>query len=104
MLYIFMLGREEKDRSATHNSPGQSPAMVIFGKEMRLPSELRFGTPPSDARLETSDYVAELQEYLRNIHDKTRDKLKLSSDRTKTRYDSLLFMGSNPPTRGRLMC
>uniref|UniRef100_A0A8D8T2Y1 Integrase p58-like C-terminal domain-containing protein n=1 Tax=Cacopsylla melanoneura TaxID=428564 RepID=A0A8D8T2Y1_9HEMI len=32
---------------------------------------------------------AELQEDLRNIHDKTRDKLKLSSDRMKTRYDSL---------------
>uniref|UniRef100_A0A8D8X1Z2 Integrase p58-like C-terminal domain-containing protein n=1 Tax=Cacopsylla melanoneura TaxID=428564 RepID=A0A8D8X1Z2_9HEMI len=31
----------------------------------------------------------ELQEGLRNIHDKTRDKLKLSSDRMKTRYDSL---------------
>ena len=76
-------------RSATHNSTGQSPAMVIFGKEMRLPSELRFGTPPSDARLETSDYVAELQKDLRDIHDKTRDKLKLSSDRMKTRYDSL---------------
>ncbi|XP_017298817.1 protein NYNRIN-like [Diaphorina citri] len=31
-------------RSSTHNSTGQSPALIIFGKEMRLPSELRFGS------------------------------------------------------------
>ncbi|KAI5743998.1 hypothetical protein M8J77_024652 [Diaphorina citri] len=74
-------------RSASHNSTGQSPALIIFGKEMRLPSELRFGSPPSDDTIEINGYVADLRQELREIHDRTRDKLNLSSDRMKTRYD-----------------
>ncbi|KAI5753631.1 hypothetical protein M8J77_001985 [Diaphorina citri] len=83
-------------RSATHNSTGQSPALIIFGKEMRLPSELRFGSPPSDDTIEINGYVADLRQELREIHDRTRDKLNLSSDRMKTRYDLSYVLPPGP--------
>lgn len=76
-------------RSAVHSSTGQAPASVIFGHEFRLPSEIKFGVPPTEAaRASTaSDYVADLRGIMAKIHRDTRQKLQISSDRMKTRYD-----------------
>ncbi|RYA68429.1 hypothetical protein DD592_26820, partial [Enterobacter cloacae complex sp. 2DZ2F20B] len=43
-------------RAAIHDTTGQTPAHVVFGKELRLPCELVFGLP-SEEPMEVRDYV-----------------------------------------------
>jgi transposase InsO family protein len=73
-------------RSAVHESTGQSPAKVIFGKDLKLPCDLMFGTPEAE-KLEVHDYADELQKRLLEIHDMVRERIQISSDRMKSRYD-----------------
>jgi hypothetical protein len=60
---------------------------TLFGRELRLPGDLLFGTPP-DKELPTIDHAAHLVDRLHDIHNYARKHLKLASDRIKTRYDS----------------
>jgi hypothetical protein len=39
----------------------------VFGRELRLPSDLLFGTPP-DKELPTIDHAADLVDRLHDIH------------------------------------
>jgi len=73
-------------RSAIHDTTGFTPARVLFGRELRLPCDLKFGTP-NEEHVEINDYIDELKEKLLSIHDLTRKKIRLASDRMKARYD-----------------
>ena len=73
-------------RSAIHDTTGFTPARVLFGRELRLPCDLKFGTP-NEEHVEINDYVDGLKEKLLSIHDLTRKKIRLASDRMKARYD-----------------
>jgi hypothetical protein len=81
-LPIFLLAY----RASTHDTTGLTPANLVFGRELRLPSDLLFGTPP-DRELPTIDHAADLVDRLHDIHNYARKHLKLASDRMKTRYD-----------------
>lgn len=73
-------------RSAIHDSTSATPAMVNFGREMRLPVDALTGTPP-EAPKPVTDYAADLQKRLDEVHALVRDCSLKSSERMKTRYD-----------------
>ncbi|XP_037910265.1 flotillin-1-like [Hermetia illucens] len=73
-------------RSAEHSTTGESPATVIFGNNIRMPADLKFGTPPGYSGI-MSEYVSELQNKLNYVHHLVRKRLRITSDRMKTLYD-----------------
>lgn len=80
-------------RSAEHEVTKFSPALLTFGRELRLPIDLVYQYP-STAISDESSYLKKLQQSLEEIHDMARQHLKLSSEATKCRYD----MRSHPQT------
>ncbi|KAK9874212.1 hypothetical protein WA026_002568 [Henosepilachna vigintioctopunctata] len=73
-------------RGSVHDTTGHTPAKVLFGRELRLPCDLLFGSP-EEVRLEVGTYADELRLHLNQIHELVRDKIEASTDRMKTRYD-----------------
>lgn len=73
-------------RSAVHDTTGMTPAMVLFGRELRLPCDILFGCPDREPS-NVEDYTDELREKLLDIHELVRKKMDIASDRMKTRYD-----------------
>ncbi|KAH1008991.1 hypothetical protein HUJ04_001420 [Dendroctonus ponderosae] len=74
-------------RSSVHEATGCSPAKVLFGREIRL-GDLMFGTP-GEEQPNTQDYIEGRKKRLNDVHEQVRNKLRISSDRAKTRYDLL---------------
>lgn len=73
-------------RSAVHDTTGETPSCLLFGREMRLPCDLQFGTVNETAS-STSNYVSELRSRLDEVHQRVRHVIENASDRMKTRYD-----------------
>lgn len=73
-------------RAAAHDSTGVTPAKIVFGRETRLPCDLIFGSPSSTTQ-DVSTYVGELKQQLMSLHELVRERLKIASDKMKTRYD-----------------
>ncbi|UYV61797.1 K02A2.6-like, partial [Cordylochernes scorpioides] len=73
-------------RAAIHETTGQTPAKVMFGRELRLPCDLEFGTPGGPP-VEVTSYVGELRGVLSETHKLVREKIQLASHRMKTHYD-----------------
>lgn len=73
-------------RSAIHDTTGYSPAMVVFGRELRLPCDVKFGSPETEP-VTKQDYTTELRQRMINVHATVRDNIVKASDRMKTRYD-----------------
>ena len=65
-----------------HETTGQSPAIVLFGREPRLPCDLKFGFK-SDENVVDDDYVSELRKRMDEIHDQVRENIRDASDRMK---------------------
>ena len=74
-------------RTAVHETTGCTPAMMMFGRDLRLPVDLLFGRPEEEPSTVATDYVDALQGRLEQIHEFVRPHLKLQSDRMKERYD-----------------
>lgn len=73
-------------RAAVHESTSMSPARIIFGNELRLPADLKFGLPGS-TEMNLEDYVDNQRLLLDKIHEEIRVNLKLMSNKMKARYD-----------------
>lgn len=73
-------------RSSVHETTGKTPSSVVFGRELRLPSDIMFGTP-EDNHVQLEDYLHHLSDRLKEVHNFVRQKGQLASDRMKTRYD-----------------
>lgn len=73
-------------RGAIHEATGQTPARVVFGKELRLPADLMFGSPTEESST-VEDYAEQLREQLKEVHNLVRHKLQIATDRAKARYD-----------------
>jgi hypothetical protein len=78
-LPIFLLAY----RVSTYRTTG-----LVFGRELRLPCDLLFGTP-LEKEQPTIDHEANLVDHLHDIHNCAYQHLKLASDSMKTRYDRL---------------
>ncbi|GBN37554.1 Retrovirus-related Pol polyprotein from transposon 297 [Araneus ventricosus] len=74
-------------RSADHESTGCTPADMLFGRTLRLPCDILFGRP-SDTPSSPNEYLNNLEARLESVHAFDRERIKLVSERMKTRYDS----------------
>ena len=72
-------------RSAVHDTTGQTPARIVFGRELCLPCDILFGSPSEEPK-KVIDYINDLKEKLLSVHETVRHKIKVASDRMKTRY------------------
>jgi len=75
-------------RSAIHASTGCTPNELMFGRDVRLPVDLMFGSPPVPVTPpDSTDFVWNLREQVRKIHQLARDNLDIASRRQKRLYD-----------------
>ena len=74
-------------RSAVHESTKQTPAKLMFGREVNLPLDLLFGRPPNEKVKSVDDYVEMLEKRLENVYEFARIRTRVASDRMKRRYD-----------------
>ncbi|GBM74824.1 Transposon Ty3-I Gag-Pol polyprotein [Araneus ventricosus] len=74
-------------RSADHEATGCTPADMLFGRTLRLPCDILFGRP-SDTPSSPNEYLNNLEARLESVHAFARERIKLASERMKTRYDS----------------
>ncbi|GBM75960.1 Retrovirus-related Pol polyprotein from transposon 412 [Araneus ventricosus] len=74
-------------RSAEHEVTGLTPAEMLFGRTLRLPCDILFGRP-SETPSSPNEYMKNLEARLESVHAFARERIKLSSERMKTRYDS----------------
>jgi hypothetical protein len=81
-LPIFLLAY----RASTHGTMGLTPANLTCGRDLRLPCDLLFESPP-DKKRPTIDHAADLVDRLHDIHSYARQHMKLTTNRIKTRYD-----------------
>ncbi|UYV74060.1 K02A2.6-like [Cordylochernes scorpioides] len=73
-------------RAAIHETTGQTPAKIMFGRELRLPCDLEFGSP-GEPPAAVTDYVNNLRSILLETHELVRAKIRTASHWMKTRYD-----------------
>ncbi|UYV84370.1 K02A2.6-like [Cordylochernes scorpioides] len=73
-------------QAAIHETTRQAPAKIMFGRELRLPCDLEFGSP-GEPPAEVTDYVNNLRSILLETHESVRAKIRTASHRMKTRYD-----------------
>nr|CAH8864708.1 unnamed protein product [Trichobilharzia regenti] len=73
-------------RSSMHSSTGFSPAMLLFGQELRLPVEIQTPLLPYE-KIDCIPYVRHLRHHLEVAYNLARRHLQSSSDQQKTNYD-----------------
>lgn len=73
-------------RSAAHETTGQTPAKVIFGADLRLPADLKFGRNPS-ITTGKGDYWETFRDEIEGIHQHVRQRTQVMSNKMKDRYD-----------------
>jgi hypothetical protein len=72
-------------RSAVQESTGETPNMLMMGREVATPLDLLVKSINDDE--ETTDYAQELREKLRSAHERARKTLQVSTRRQKKQYD-----------------
>lgn len=76
-------------RSAEHETTGYTPAHLMFGRELRLPVDLMFERPPDgDVKVTATEYATTLRDRLAMAHQRVRERIKVSSEAMKLRYDA----------------
>ena len=73
-------------RSSIQASTGESPNMMMLGREVTMPVDLVVGAVPHEQECETY-YADDLREKIRDIHERARHALQLSQRRQKRNYD-----------------
>ena len=67
-------------RSAIHASTGCTPNELMFGRDVRLPVDLMFGSPPVPVTPpDSTDFAWNLREQVRKIHQLAHDNLDIAS-------------------------
>ncbi|GFV20569.1 retrovirus-related Pol polyprotein from transposon 412 [Trichonephila clavipes] len=60
---------------------------MLFGRDLRLRADLLFSQPP-DALFASEGYAEKLQVRMEEIHHLARERIRLASEKMKTRYDA----------------
>ena len=75
-------------RSAVHETTKFTPAMLMFGRELRVPLDLLLGQPQADLEKQSYlEYTERLRASIATVHDFARDHQQAGSQRMKGRYD-----------------
>lgn len=77
-------------RSSVHESTGETPSLMMLGREVELPIDLLYGNNSVNKSKEydtASSYVHDLQKRFWNIHDLAREQMTRASERQKRKYD-----------------
>lgn len=76
-------------RSSTHQSTGFTPNMLMLGKEIRLPTEIVFGSLDNTGETISSygSYVEFIRERMHRAHGIAQKQLASSAKRQKESYD-----------------
>jgi hypothetical protein len=73
-------------RSSVQESTGETPNMMMLGRDVRLPVDLVVGGVPDEGECDTL-YADELREKIRAVHERARVVLGSSMRRQKRNYD-----------------
>ena len=75
-------------RTSVHRTLGETPAMMMFGRELNMPLHALVGPPPEKEYEEVyaSDYVNRLSEAMQDVHEVVRTRLD-----SYYRYESLRY-------------
>ena len=74
--------------SIKHECTGFSPYMLLFGRKSKLPIDVAFGLNRNDSKDKTfSDYIADLQNKIKDAFDIVNRNANKSRDKQKTYYD-----------------
>lgn len=76
-------------RTALHETIGETPATMVTGRNLRLPTDLALGPTPDGEHAEgsVSSYLVALHARLEAVHRFARRHMKQAFTRMKTRYD-----------------
>ena len=75
-------------RSAVDETTKLTPAVLMFGRELRVPLDLLFGRPQADIEDQSYlEYAERLRLAIATFHDFARDQQQAGSQGMKTRYD-----------------
>ncbi|XP_076851923.1 heat shock 70 kDa protein 12B [Brachyhypopomus gauderio] len=85
-------------RSALQETTGFTPAMLMFGRELRSPVDLAFGAPPTDdVNVEPGPvFVSRLRTRLLDVHKRARGSQAGAGLRQKRAYDMRCYGGPLP--------
>jgi hypothetical protein len=65
-----------------------TPVSMVFGRELRLHCDLKFGAP-ADKEFSVACYSADLVEQIHDNHHISRQHLKIARNRMKARYGQM---------------
>ena len=74
-------------RSSQHETTGASPYSLMFGRELRLPVDLMFGSPEVETSPNSNQYALKLRERLEDAYHHTREHTQAQQHRQKELYD-----------------
>jgi hypothetical protein len=74
-------------RSTVHESTGQTPNLMMLGRELPMPSHLLAVPPGQDDVKSPVPFVKELRENMQQMHQVAREKLMKSHRKQKKQYD-----------------
>ncbi|GFX51765.1 retrovirus-related Pol polyprotein from transposon 412 [Trichonephila clavipes] len=65
--------------SAVHETTGYSKSQMLFGRDLRLPSDLLFIRPPH-APFAPEEYIEKLQARMEEMHHLARERIDIASE------------------------
>ena len=74
-------------RSTPQETTGQSPNLLMLGREVNTPVELLIGRPPGESTAEVTEYGSQLRERLEAVYKAVRAKSGREMERQKKLYD-----------------
>ncbi|XP_063442388.1 uncharacterized protein LOC134722696 [Mytilus trossulus] len=74
-------------RSAPHETLGESPNNMMFGREVHMPIDLIYGVQSPDGKLSRPEYIDQLTSRMDKVHTVVRDRLVHAAARQKRKYD-----------------
>ena len=74
-------------RSSKQESTKMTPSMMMLGCEIDLPVDLIYPAPPSEPKSSSEEYVLDLQNKMKKVHDIARASLLEAGQKQKRLYD-----------------
>ncbi|KRZ48246.1 Transposon Ty3-G Gag-Pol polyprotein [Trichinella nativa] len=80
--------------SSVNESTGVTPAIAIFGRELKLPLDIQMGSPQRNDTETLPNYIRQTRERIDIVHEQMRRQLKVQQRRQKSLYDRKATQGT----------